>query len=482
MGKILIIDDEKEVATFLTYLFKEKGYDVDVGYNGKDFDRLLSNRYDVAMLDVKLPDSNGLDLLKRLKKRQPYCKSVVMTGYSTVKVAVEAIKLGANDYIEKPFDEIGELENLIDGLMESGADTFTQHDEIASLTSMSGIIFGKNEKMKRLLSLAYKIAPKNVNVLIHGETGTGKELLAHFIHLASRRNEQPFISVNCGALSETLLESELFGHEKGAFTGATRERKGIFEIAHNGTLFLDEVGDAAPSTQVKLLRVVETGEFMRVGGEKVQKTNTRIISATNVNLEEAVEKGKFREDLLYRLNVVSFTLPPLRERKEDIPLIAEYFAKKYHEAAEIRDDAMEILLEYDWPGNIRELSNVMKHALSLLDDGDHVITPDLLPENVFRNNTSKAAAALVDAKNDADDFNKFLTLWVDGMLDIWERDEIVPLDAVLENVRQLETYVGKAYVLKALKETIGDRKRAAERLKTSERRLRYILNEKGKQS
>ncbi len=407
MGKILIIDDEKEVATFLTYLFKEKGYDVDVGYNGEDFDCLLSNRYDVAMLDVKLPDSNGLDLLKRLKKRQPYCKSVVMTGYSTVKVAVEAIKLGANDYIEKPFDEIGELENLIDGLMESGADTFTQHDEIASLTSMSGIIFGKNEKMKRLLSLAYKIAPKNVNVLIHGETGTGKELLAHFIHLASRRNEQPFISVNCGALSETLLESELFGHEKGAFTGATRERKGIFEIAHNGTLFLDEVGDAAPSTQVKLLRVVETGEFMRVGGEKVQKTNTRIISATNVNLRKLSKKGSSAKICCTGLNVVSFMFRPLRERKEDILLIAQYFAKKRPQAAEIRDDAMETCLNMYWPGKIPRIVERDEARVVAVGRRDHVITPDLLLQNVFRNNTSKAAAALFDAKNDADDFTSF---------------------------------------------------------------------------
>ncbi len=277
MKNILIIDDEKEVGSFLSYLFKEKGYCVDVGYSGKDFELLMiDNKYDIALLDVKLPDCNGLDLLKRLKKANPMCKTIVMTGYSTVKVAVEAIKLGANDYIEKPFDKISELEDLIDQLIHSEKEQISSNKEIYELTSMSGIVLGENEKMKQLLSLAYKIAPKNINVLIHGETGTGKELLAHFIHLASKRKEQPFITINCGAITETLLESELFGHEKGAFTGATKDRKGVFEIANKGTLFLDEVGDATLSTQAKLLRVVETGDFMRVGGEKVHKTNTRI--------------------------------------------------------------------------------------------------------------------------------------------------------------------------------------------------------------
>lgn len=477
MAKILIIDDEKEVGTFLSYLFKEKGYEVDVGYSGKDFEQFVRNRYDIAMLDVKLPDCNGLDLLRRLKKAQPTCKTIVMTGYSTVKVAVEAIKLGANDYIEKPFADITELETLIAELIASDhVVTKTQH-EMEQMTSMSGIIFGENEKMKRLLSLAYKIAPKNVNVLIHGETGTGKGLLAHFIHLASKRKEQPFISINCGAISETLLESELFGHEKGAFTGATRDRRGVFEIANNGTLFLDEVGDATLSTQVKLLRVVETGEFMRVGGEKVQKTNTRIISATNVDLEEAVEKGKFREDLLYRLNVVSITLPPLRERKEDIAKIANYFVRKYDDRVVLHDDTMEILLAYDWPGNIRELSNVMKHAVSLLDEGADEITPNLLPESMYRNNVS---VSFVHTNEEVDDFSQFLTNWKEEMLSLWEDDDIVDLDLLLERINQLEKYIGKAYIMKALKETIGNRKQAAELLNISERRLRYLLNEKGR--
>lgn len=478
MTNILIIDDEKEVGSFLTYLFKEKGYCVDVGYSGKDFELLMiDNKYDVALLDVKLPDCNGLDLLKRLKKVNPMCKTIVMTGYSTVKVAVEAIKLGANDYIEKPFDKISELEDLIDQLIHSEKEQISSNKEIYELTSMSGIVLGENEKMKQLLSLAYKIAPKNINVLIHGETGTGKELLAHFIHLASKRKEQPFITINCGAITETLLESELFGHEKGAFTGATKDRKGVFEIANKGTLFLDEVGDATLSTQAKLLRVVETGDFMRVGGEKVHKTNTRIISATNVDLEEAVQKGKFREDLLYRLNVVSFTLPPLRERKEDIPVIANYFIKKYNPSAVIHDDTMELLLDYDWPGNVRELSNVMKHSLSLLDDGKYNITPDLLPERVINN---KGIKAPLHPNKEQNDFNEHINLWKDELISIWESDEIIDLEILLDKIKQLEDYVGKAYIMKVLKETIGDRKKAAELLQISERRLRYILNEKGK--
>lgn len=478
MKKILIIDDEREVGTFLTYLFKEKGYDVDVGYSGQDFERLIElNQYDLALLDVKLPDCNGLELLRRLKKTNPTCKTIVMTGYSTVKVAVEAIKLGANDYIEKPFDEISELEKLIDQLLYTETEQISSYKEIEQLTSVVGIILGENEKMKQILSLAYKIAPKNINVLIHGETGTGKELLAHFIHLASKRKEQPFISINCGAIAETLLESELFGHEKGAFTGATKDRRGVFEIANKGTLFLDEVGDASLSTQVKLLRVVETGEFMRVGGEKVQKTNTRIISATNVDLEEAVQKGKFREDLLYRLNVVSFTLPPLRERKEDIPVIANYFLKKYYPEAVIHDDTMALLLDYDWPGNVRELSNVIKHSISLIDDGEIDITPNLLPERLFKD---KGFITKVKTVSPESDFSLFLDEWKAEMISIWESDEIIDFEIIIDKLKQLEKYIEKAYIMKVLKETIGDRKKAAQLLNISERRLRYILNEKGK--
>mgnify|MGYP001312239831 FL=1 len=476
MANILIIDDEKEVGNFLSYLLKEKGYNVDVGYSGKDFDKYIrEDTYHIALLDVKLPDCNGLDLLQKLNKAIPTCRAIVMTGYSTVKVAVEAIKLGASDYIEKPFDDIDELETMIDQLLGKRTEIPSHEEKIAQYASMSGIILGEHHQMQELLTLAYKIAPKNVNVLINGETGTGKELFAYFIHLASKRSENPFVGINCGAITETLLESELFGHERGAFTGATKERKGVFEIANRGTLFLDEVGDASLSTQIKLLRVVETGEFMRVGGERLQKTNTRIISATNVDLNEAVQKGTFREDLLYRLNVVTLALPPLRERKEDIPKIVRHFLDKQDEKLEIATDTMSLLIDYDWPGNVRELSNVIKHAVSLLEHDEKVITPYHLPERVYK----KKPMVEVTKATEINDFEQQLNRWKEDMVSLWNGDSIEELDVVLHKLKQLELFVGKAYIMKTLKETVGDRKEAARLLNISERRLRYILNEKG---
>lgn len=244
MGNILVIDDEREVGTFFQHLLEGRGNKVKLGFSGEDFFQLIQQyKFDLAFIDVKLPDANGLNLLKQLKRSCPSCKAVVMTGYSTVKTAVEAIKHGANDYIEKPFDDIEQLERLIDELLSDGP--LSSQDDMYKLAETLGFIVGTNKEMNDLLKLAYKIAKKNVNVLIEGETGTGKEVLAHFIHNASMRYDQPFIGVNCGAVSETLLESELFGHEKGAFTGAVKEKKGIFEIANRGTLFLDEIGEAS---------------------------------------------------------------------------------------------------------------------------------------------------------------------------------------------------------------------------------------------
>lgn len=310
------------------------------------------------MIDLKLPDSNGLQLFKQLKTKQPACKAIVMTGYSTVETAVEAIKLGASDYIEKPFDDIDQIENQIEQLISK--DLTRDQDDIQKLAGSLGFIIGENEKMKHLLTIAYKIANKNVNVLIEGETGTGKEVLARFIHQASQREHQPFIGVNCGALSESLLESELFGHEKGAFTGATQLRKGLFEIASNGTLFLDEIAEASPQIQVKLLRIIETREFMRIGSEKVMRTNTRVLAASHANLVDAVKQRKFREDLLYRLNVVKLHLPTLRERKEEIPLLISYFLKKHADSnVSFSKEAIELMQEHDWPENIRELLNII---------------------------------------------------------------------------------------------------------------------------
>lgn len=479
MKKVLIIDDEKEVCHFLTYLLEEKGYQVVVGHSGKQFrQRIRERQYDLALIDVKLPDSNGLDILKELKEADPTCKTVVMTGYSTVKTAVEAIKLGANDYIEKPFDNLDALEQLLDELVRKNV-TLQQH-EMYHLAEELGFIIGENKEMNDLLTLTYKIAEKNVNVLIEGETGTGKEVLARFIHEASKRKDYPFIGVNCGAISETLLESELFGHEKGAFTGAYKERRGMFEIANKGTLFLDEIGEATLSTQVKLLRVLETGEYMRVGAETVQRTNTRILAATHVNLVEAVKQKTFREDLLYRLDIVKLTLPPLRKRREDIPHLIAHFLKRYAATSSFSEEAMQMMQQYEWPGNIRELANVVKRAVMFAEGETSIITPKYLPDKISRENLQIVGIEDEITATNEEDFEQQIHDWTAKLISTWQSstNEKIELEELLESVKELEAYIGKAFVMKMLKETIGNRKEAAERLTISMRKLRYLLNEK----
>lgn len=477
MNSILVIDDEREVGTFFRHFLEEKGYDVKIGFNGKDFSELIrKHHFDLALIDVKLPDTNGLDLLKQLRISIPSCKVVVMTGYSTVKTAVEAIKYGASDYIEKPFDDIEQLEQLIDGLLHSGA-TSMQND-MYKLAETLGFVVGTNKEMNDLLKLAYKIAKKNVNVLIEGETGTGKEVLAHFIHSASMRYDHPFIGVNCGAVSETLLESELFGYEKGAFTGAFKEKKGIFEIANRGTLFLDEIGEASLATQVKLLRVLETGEYMRVGGETVRKTNTRIIAATHVNLFKAVQEKTFREDLLYRLDVVKLTIPPLRERLEDLSLLIEYFLKKLNSSLSFSEDSIDCMKQYHWPGNVRELFNVVKRAVTLAEGEATIITPLYLPERLKLSLSTKPVMAEKVKKNEMD-FDVYLQKWVSNVLSMWRSSEKVDLEHVLSLVKEMEVEMSRSFIMKTLKETVGNRKEAADRLNITVRKLRYLLKEKG---
>jgi two-component system NtrC family response regulator len=370
--QILIIDDEADVCTFFRRLLTKKGYEVTTATNEPDAMRALAmTRFNVAMVDLKLPDTDGLTLLQAIKSRQPACEVIIMTGYSTVKTAVTAMQQGAYEYLEKPFDDIGEIEELIARAAAQG-DQLRQGDqareEWAEVAGAVGFQVGSSPLMRRLVSLAYKVAGKNINVLIQGKTGTGKEVLARFIHAASNRAEAAFIPINCGALPENLLESELFGHERGAFTGASQTRRGIFELANHGTLLLDEIGDASPMIQVKLLRVLETGEFMRVGGERPIKTDVRVIAATNVDLEEAIREKTFREDLYYRLNVVRLEIPPLQLRSEDIPLMAEHFAHLFNPKARLSPGVLTLLQQYSWPGNIRELANVMRRAVVMCPD------------------------------------------------------------------------------------------------------------------
>ena len=370
--KILIIDDEIDVCTFFRRLLQKKGYDISIAVNGVEAASFIrEGSFNVAMVDLKLPDTDGLSLLQQIKNLQPNCEVIIMTGYGTTRTAVKAIQLGAFDYLEKPFENIDEVEELIQKAIDYGARSYDirlLQEEWIPIAKQVGFQVGVSQAMQKLVSIAYKIAKKNINVLIQGETGTGKEVLARFIHCASNRSDRIFIPVNCGALPENLLESELFGHEKGAFTGAGSLRKGIFELANRGTLFLDEVGDASLSIQVKLLRVLETGKFLRVGGEKPVKTDVRVIAATNADLEQAMKDKTFREDLFYRLDVVRLIVPPLRSRQEDIPLLADYFIDKVNPGLRISPEAMRFLINYPWPGNIRELSNTISHAAALCDN------------------------------------------------------------------------------------------------------------------
>ncbi|HJV64195.1 MAG TPA: sigma-54 dependent transcriptional regulator [Geomonas sp.] len=397
--KVLVIDDETDVCTFFKRLLTRKGYGVVTAANKPQaLAALSSGNFNVALVDLKLPDTDGLALLELIKSRQPACEVVIMTGYSTVKTAVTAMQLGAYEYLEKPFDDIDEIERLVERAAGAGARLMKGDgagEEWAEVAQGVGFRVGVSAEMRRMVSLAYKVAGKDISVLIQGKTGTGKEVLARFIHAASARAGQPFIPVNCGALPENLLESELFGHERGAFTGANQTRRGIFELANNGTLLLDEIGDATPQIQVKLLRVLETGEFMRVGGERPIKTDVRVIAATNVNLEEAIREKSFREDLYYRLNVVRLEIPSLEARSQDIPLLAEHFVRQLNRDLRLSPATLRLMQEYRWPGNIRELANVMRRAV-VICNGDTIL-PEHLGGTFLSGPSSRRTACLQES-------------------------------------------------------------------------------------
>src|SRR5699024_1068232 len=484
MDNILVVDDEQEVGNFLSFLLEEKGYRVSVAESGKQtLDLLNDHKFGLVMLDVRLPDANGLDLLKEIKQKLPLCKVIIMTGYSTVKTAVEAIKLGANDYIEKPFEDIDQLEAQIDALFN---DKDYTENTIESLAHGVGFIIGKQAEMKHLATLAYKIATKNVNVLIEGETGTGKQVLARFIHQASARRDQPFIGINCGALSHALLESELFGHEKGAFTGAVNQRSGIFEIASQGTLLLDEIAEMTPAVQVKLLRVLETREFMRVGGEKPLRTNTRILAASHANLGETVRQQQFREDLFYRLDVVKLQIPSLRERNKDIPLFVSYFLEKNSSSLTFSDEAMNLLKNYSWPGNVRELANTVTQLTTLMDGEETTITPAELPEKIILGNElqtreTNSSQPVQTTDDDTTDLKSFLNAWENHMIHSLEDLRNFDFNHIENQIKELEHRVETTFVKQALIEADGNRKEAAHLLNISQRKFRYLLNEKNKE-
>jgi len=365
----------------------KEGYETVASSSGVDAMRQIgADDFDMVITDIQMPEMGGLDLLKEIKAYNPSLPVVVITAYGTVESAVQALRLGAYDYITKPF-ETDEIKLVVAKVLERERlleENRHLHRELEERYSFSGIV-GGSPAMKEVFDIAFSVAVSNASVLITGESGTGKELVARSIHYSSPRKEKPFIVLNCAALSEGVLESELFGHEKGAFSGALATKKGRFELAHEGTLFIDEVGEMSLTAQVKLLRVIQEHEFERVGGMKTLRTDVRIVAATNKNLEEEVKKGNFREDLFYRLNVVNIHIPPLKNRREDIEPLARHFLDKYSretgkKIGQISPKALACLLAYDWPGNVRELQNAVERAV-VLAKGD-VVTPRDLPHGI----------------------------------------------------------------------------------------------------
>lgn len=392
---IMIVDDEKNTREGLKWALESTGADVFLAEDGEQALIKLGNiPVDLVISDLKMPKMDGVELLDHVREEFPETDFVILTGHGTVETAVEAMKKGAFDYMIKPVN-IDELQLLVERCFEQKElkkENERLRREVDNKYGFDSII-GRSPQMENIFEKIRQVAPTKASVLIQGETGTGKELIAKAIHFNSPRKRKPFIAVNCGALSQTLLESELFGHEKGAFTGAMRQKPGRFELAHGGTIFLDEIGETTPELQVRLLRVLQEHEFERVGGTKPVKVDVRIITATNRDLKKEVEAGRFREDLYYRLNVIRIDLPALRDRTDDIPLIANWLLKQFNEehgkSLAFNPKTMSILQSYHWPGNVRQLRTIIESSV-ILSSGKEIL-PKNLPEEV-RTETSPSNA------------------------------------------------------------------------------------------
>lgn len=403
---ILVVDDEQLTCQSLYEILKFEGYKVSTARDGLEALKLIEKSPpDIIIADMKMPRMDGLELLRETRDKGLEIAVILITGYGSIETAVEAMREGAFDYITKPIVD-SEIKVVIQKIINQQAlieENRLLRERLAATTRQQfHNIIGQNAGMQKIYAMIEAVANSNATILLHGESGTGKRLAACAIHQSdASRREKPFIEVSCGALPETLLETELFGHIKGSFTGAIKDRVGRFELAHNGSILLDEIDTFSPNLQVKLLRVLQNGEFERVGDTKTVKVNVRVIAATNQDLNEAIKKGRFREDLYYRLNVISIHIPPLRERKDDIPLLVEDFLKKKDNQAAnnkkvkgVSKEAMQALLEYDWPGNIRELENVIERAV-ILTKGDTIARHDL-PEPLQKKGTDLFSLRISD--------------------------------------------------------------------------------------
>lgn len=447
---ILVIEDEPLQLKNLSEALEKQGYNVlSSESSAKGIKIVQEKAVDLVLTDFKMPEKNGLEVLREVKQINPDISVIIITAYGDVETAVKVMKEGAFDYLTKPI-EFEELDIIIKKALERKmlvSENKELRRQLAGKYRFDEIIYGSSE-MEEVINTAGRAADSRASILIYGESGTGKELIAKAIHYASPRKNKPLISINCAALNENLLESELFGHEKGAFTGADKQRKGRFELADGGTIFLDEVGEIPPSIQVKLLRVLQEREFERVGGNETIRVDVRVISATNRDLESMIKKGTFREDLFYRLNVISIRIPPLRERKNDIPPLINYFITKYakennKEVESLSKEAMDALIKYNYPGNVRELENAIERAVIMARG--KIITLDDLP--IFMKISNGDSKQSYELKGET-------------------------LDKIVENVeRQL--------IAEALVRANNNQSRAAEILGISERNLRYKLKKYG---
>jgi two-component system response regulator PilR (NtrC family) len=451
---ILVVDDELSMREVLEYMMTKEGYAVSSAENGsKAIELLEKNRFDLLLCDIKLGDISGLDVLRASKKNNQDTVVILISAYATTETAVEAMNEGAFDYVPKPFDKDELLQTISKALELRSVDREKEIlDGQLRKNLHFGLLVGNSPAMRHIYKLIEQVAETKTNVLITGESGTGKELIAKAIHQESDRSDRPFVVINCGGIPETLMESELFGHKKGSFTGATQDKKGLFEIAHTGTIFLDEIGELSLPIQVKLLRAVQEKVFKPVGGNEDIRVDIRIISATNKNLEKEVIGGNFREDLFYRLNVIEIKVPPLRERKADLRTLAQHFLEKYSKEmgkgiTKFSSYAIDLLNKYDFPGNIRELENLLERSVAL--SSTNIILPDSLALSMHKRR------------------------WIEGFQDRrFDLDEVsrgVSLDSILEEIE-------RAYLKKALDCSNGSKNKAAELLDISFRSLRYRLD------
>ncbi len=450
-ARILVVDDERSMRELLAIVLRREGYDVLLAENGRAaIEALERERVDILISDIKMPDLSGVEVLRAAKRIDQNILGIMITAFASTETAVEAMRLGACDYLSKPFD----VDLLKMKVREKIENRQLRQENVLlkrtlGLTHQFANIIGRSETMLDMFKMIETVARTNSTILLTGESGTGKGLVAQAIHFHSLRRDRPLVAVNCGAMPETLLESELFGHMRGSFTGADANKKGLIEVADRGTVFLDEIGEMSAVMQVKLLRVLQERKFRRVGGLEEMQADIRVIAATNQDLAKAVADGRFREDLFYRINVIPIALPPLRERREDIPLLADHFLAKYSEqmgkhVTGITHDALQLMLRYDWPGNIRELENTIERAVAL--EATPSVLPDSLPPTIRGNGARGAAAQPVDALPDSG----------------------FDLEA---HVKEIE----RGYISEALQRAGGVQVKAAELLGMSFRSFRYYV-------